>query len=499
MQLSVDFARLSQVYHSLSPELQAEVNQIVRTIDYREKYEKVRGFRPFKPTDPNPHNTPCNDQESFYLSPARERWAFGSNRSGKSEMAAYDAIKFATGEHPVRSINHRPPVNIRQVVVDLEGTAEQVWLNKMQTFVKRSDLKGGSFKTAWSPSSRTLRFANGSKIYLKATSQQLNKFGGTDDDACYVDEHIPQAYYRECKARLVDRDGFFVCSMTPESGAVTWEKRHIRDRQDGSVQWWQWSMYGNPILTKAAIEEFKRSLGGDLAAERIKMWGDFAKAAGGVIPQFSEVINTMDDYRMLQLLRSTANVHGFFAIDPHMKKDAAMVWAFQTNEGDLMIYRAAKKFLTVPELKNFIRSTSASEQIQTWLGDEAMGGDGLNIWGQESVLKQLSSGVGALPIVPTSQGSDKSFEAGIMKLRSLCAQDPISQKPKLYIAKDGGRPLLDELDEYQFIPDTKADEMTFRERVRKVNDDCIDCMRYIAMAMDVATDVTVKSAMGDGW
>lgn len=483
------------MYQSLSPDLQAEAARIVNTITHRRQHERIWDFRAFEPGDPNPHGVPCNDQKSFLMSTARERWAFGSNRSGKSEMAAYDQILFATGKHPVRSIHKKPPVNIRQVVVDLEGTAEQVWLNKMQSFCKWSDLKGGSFKAAWSPSTRTLRFKNGSKIYLKATTQQLNKFGGTDDDACYVDEHIPIAYYRECKARLIDRDGFFVCSMTPEAGGVTWEKRHIRDRQDGSVQWWQWSMYGNPKLSPQAIAEFVRSINDDRVL-RVKVYGEFTALAGMVIPQFNPALSIIDDSKALELLRSPANMHGVIALDSHLKKESALLWAFWTREGNLVCYRAIKKFLTVPEIKHVVRGLSAGEKIHTWIADEAGGGEGKNIYGQESVIVQLNQGDDRLPFIGTNQSSDKSFESGIMKLREMFSVDHISQKPRIFIARNACQDLIDELDEYQFQPDTKADEMTFRERVRKINDDLTDDLRYIVMAEPNIGGVRIESAMG---
>lgn len=487
------------VFSAMQPAQKRELAAILEEAERRKREERIRYFVPTSPDQLSSFGLPGNDQKAFFYSPAPERWIFGGNRSGKTEATVADCIWFCTGEHPIRSINRKPPVKVRFVGPCWSGGngIKDVIQPKFKTMVRRCDLLGGSWSTALKEKGTQLHFANGSTVFFMSAEQELDKFGGADLDASYNDEHFPIGIYRENMARLTDRNGFYVHSMTPESGAVTWEKKHIK-QSAGRMAWWQFSIYNNPHLSKEGVEQFAGAIS-DEATRQVKLYGKFAALAGMVVPQFDEAIQAVDDHRAYELLRSTANVHGFFAIDPHMKKESAMVWGFFTRDNELYIYRAVKKFLIVPDLKNFIRAQSAGERIQTWLGDEAMGGDGLNIYGQESVLKQLSSGIGALPIVPTNQSSDKSFEAGVYKLREMCTPNPISQKPRLYIAKDGARALLDELDEYQFIPDQKADEMTFRERVRKVNDDCIDALRYIAMAESVGADVTVQSAMGDKW
>lgn len=493
---------LSMTQPSSSPRLTpAERSRLERNrqeIQRREREERIRRFIPTDPTQISPFNLPANDQKSFLYSTANERWIFGGNRSGKTEAAVADCIWFCTGEHPVRSINHKPPVKVRFTGPCWSGGngVKDVIQPKFKSLVRRADLLGSSWSTALKEKGTQLHFKNGSVVYFMSAEQDVDKFGGADLDANYADEHYDIRIYRENKARLADRNGFYVHSETPESGAVTWEKKHIKNKIPGGLETWTFSIFKNPHLSKQGVEQFAGSLT-DEAVRKVKLEGEFAALAGMVIPQANEATQAIDDAVMHKIRLSSANIHGFFAIDPHLKKETAMVWAFLTNENDLMIYRAIKKFLTVPQLKAFIRATSAGEKIQTWIGDEAMGGDGLNIYGQESVLKQLADGPDGIPVVPTSQNSDKAFEAGIMGLRARCVPSVTTGKPSLFIAKDAARVLLDELDEYQFIPDQKADEMTFRERVRKVNDDCISCVRYIDMSTVVGNNVRVESAMGN--
>ena len=43
-------------------------------------------------------------QIEFHQNPARNKWIFGGNRTGKTECGAVETVMFATGEHPFREI-----------------------------------------------------------------------------------------------------------------------------------------------------------------------------------------------------------------------------------------------------------------------------------------------------------------------------------------------------------------------------------------------------------
>ena len=120
-----------------------------------------------------------------------------------------------------------------------------------------------------------------------------------------------------------------------------------------------------------------------------------------------------------------------------------------------------------------------------------MGGDGTNIFGQKSVLEQLRAE--GIPLLGTNQASDKTFEAGINRIRELMTPDPISKRPAFAILKScdymlewiDGKPagsLPWELSRYRYKNEHASDEETFREKVATVDDDYIDCVRYIAQA-----------------
>lgn len=468
----------------------------------RRAEERIRYFIPARPSMPNAFDMPSNDQLAFLMAPAKERWIFGGNRSGKTESSIVDCTWFCTGQHPVRTLHRKPPVFVRHCGPSYEEQIKGIILKKYRQFIKHTDLLGTSWSRAWSNTEKAIFFSKqlGSSIRFKSYEQDVDKYGGDDLDAVYADEHCPQNRFRENKMRLVDRDGYFVGTMTPEEGGVTWEKKHLRRRGD-SISVWFFDMRANPFLSEAGVREVIEELKHDPALFDVKVRGQMAALSGMVIPQYDEELSVMDDAPIMRVVESKDNIYGVFAIDPHLKKPTAMVWACVTREGNILVYKTHKQFMTVDEIKKFVRVKSMNQRIHLWLGDEAQGGEGENIFGQESVLKQLAQGENALPIVPTNQASDKSFQSGIFKLREMFSPDKITGKPKIFIARNACADLTDELDEYQFIPNSKADEMTFRDRVRKVNDDCIDCLRYIAMASTVAgmTHNSIQSGIGGAW
>lgn len=408
------------------------------------------------------------------MSPAAERWGLGGNRACKTESAVVDAIWFGTGCHPVRSLHRKPPVYIRFCAPSYEDVIKGVHLKKFRQLVKRSDLRGGDFDKAWSEKGKTLYFANGSTINFKSGQQLVNKFGGDDLDAIYTDEHLLKKYYHENKMRTADRKGFMVFTMTPEEGSITWEKNHIRRRAKSDIFVRRFTIYGNPFLSPEGVAEIERSLT-DPRLRDVKLLGKFVALAGMIYPMWNEDIHVIDDREIPR------DWYRVVLIDPHIKKETAIIWGVWTPDRAPIVYRCAKVFKTVPELKKYIRVRTAGERISLWIGDEAMGGDGKNIYGQDSVLKQLASGDDAIPVIPTNQSSDKSFQAGVNKVRDMLTPDAVSQLPRLQVMKSCVG-VIDEFEEYQFIPDQIADDMTFRERVRRVEDDYMDLIRYMVMA-----------------
>ena len=502
MQLSSSVPSISPADLAFLPSaVKGDLAYALSELDRRwNREERIRKLRWTKPTDPNPYGIPSNDQYGAVMSPLKEVWIDGGNRAQKSETGAAKCVKFALGIDENLSIIQKilPPVRIRGVGNHLTDHVLGVMVRKLQTLIPHSALLGGSWKTAFNESKMTIKFDNGSVMSFRSSEQDQSKHAGDDLDLIWIDEHVPLKIYLENYARLIDRNGVLYYTKTPDLGSITWERKYLKQNHD-SIAYFRFTMEGNPHISQEGIERAKSRFKFDPALYAIKIEGRMVALSGQVIPQYDQHV-LIDDKDAERLLHSTENIRNVFVIDPHMKKDTAMLWGFWTKDKDFIVWKIAKKFLTIPDLKKFILAQSAGIKISMWIGDEAMGGDGENIYGQPSVLAQLSSGQDAIPIIPTSQGSDKAFESGVMKLREFMAQDPQTGLCKIRIAKSC-MALQEELEGYQFLPDTKMDEYTFRERVLKINDDLIDCLRYAVMA-EPSSDISsnpVESGIGGSW
>ncbi len=476
---SIDLGKLSR-----GQRLQLE--KAISELRRRELEEQIRTFRPISVDDINP-NYPemgCNDQWGFLHSEAKERWVFGGNRSGKTHIGVSDLLLFAMGQHPVRTAHRSPPVYIRCIGTSWEDGVKRVILKKFKEMVIRSDLKGGSWETAFSEKSRTLEFKNGSLISFLTAEQDVNKHAGDDIDAVGIDEHIAQKYYDENIMRLVDRNGYLIGMMTPEEG-ITWERDHVLYPPPGvNVEHWFFWLQKNPYLSPEGITSVMASIT-DPMLRRAKLFGEFVALTGMVYSQYRKDLLKVEDF---EVPRHWSRV---CIIDPHLRKFAAIVWLAWSPDGEAIIYRTRKVKMTVSDLAKYIRVQSAGEKIDLYIGDEAMGGDGKNIFGEESVLIGLQNN--GIPVMPTNQSSDKTFEAGIEKVREYIKPDPISRTCdlKIFASLDTPPEYIDgkltgsifwEFDKYRFKKLQKSDEETFREKVATVDDDYLDCLRYGIMA-----------------
>ena len=268
-----------------------------------------------------------------------------------------------------------------------------------------------------------------------------------------------------------------------------------------TVSSWFFSTDKNPYLSTEGIEALKATIK-DPRLFETKLHGHFTALGGLVIPQYDHQISIISHVTIERHWPKT------LIADPHMKKPTALLWLAWPEPEVCIVYRTIKVKDHVGNIAKLIRAKSAPDgNINLYLADEAMGGAGKNIFGAESVIAQLNE-LG-LPFIATNQGSDKAFEAGIQKLQQMFSPDPLTRKPSIFILESclydpewiDGKVYGDltwELRRYQFKKEQKADEETFREKVRTVDDDYIDCLRYGVMAGAPSSGSRIKVSDGVG-
>ncbi len=464
----------------LRPHERERLESITAELRRRRHEERLRYFHPQEPPR-------ANDQKGFFESTADWRWIYGGNRSGKTEAGVVDCIWFCQGIHPVRSGHKQPPVHVRYVAPTFEGLG--LILKKFQQLVPREWLKGGNWDDAYSGLNRVLTFGNGSDIKFKSTKQALNTFGGDDCDAVYQDEHIAELYFTENMARLTDRKGYFVATLTPEEG-TTYEEDLSSDPPKGiTSSYWFFDTRKNTYLDPEGVALFVATIRDPILAET-KLAGHFMAVGGMVLPMYDPSIHIVPDREL-----HPDSMLGF-CIDCHISRPCAAMWMAWEPNGDRIIYRTRKRFLDVEGWKGYIRAQSGHEKIQIWLGDQSdTQEERPNINDVQSIIYQFNQGPDKLPIVQV-QKPPGSFKAGIFKLRNVMSPDPISRKPQLYIFEscnygvtwtDGfiDHSVCWEMKHYQHKK-VVSDEVDFRDTVRRINDHYADDARYLN-AMGVPT------------
>ena len=458
-----------------------EIEELLGELEQRKRFERLRYFEPTSSTRIDRISGGENPQDKVLASKAKIRAVFGGNRASKTEIMAADCAYSCLGRHPYRPTT--PPIYGRVCAPKYEDGCKGVILKKFRQLIPRKDLLGESWDTSWKESSKTLTFANGSQINFKSGEQDLNTYGGDDLDFFWMDEHLQEKYFLENMARITDRNGWGLLSMTPEAGQ-TWEKDFVESPPPGiSVEYWYFDTEKNPYLSKEGIEAFKATLT-DPRVRDAKLHGYFVTLTGMVYPSYDKSKLIVPDFDIPKKWGRT------LVIDPHMRKPTALLWL--AWDGDRpVVYRAKKVKLPVPELSKFIRAESAGERIDLFLADEAMGGKGKNIYGETSVIEQLVAM--GLPFMGTNQSSDKAFEAGVSKVTEYITLDPITgiMPMKIFQSCDWGVQYIDgkrcgslfwEFERYRFRKEQKSDEENFREKVANVDDDLLDALRYGLMA-----------------
>lgn len=383
-----------------------------------------------------------------------------------------DALWFLLGQHPVRSLHRKPPIFYRYYAPSWEDGVKAVLLKKIQELVPRSLLKGGSWASAWSNQARTLRFKNGSVCRFFTYEQDVGKMGGDDLDGATLDEHAPHNVFIETIARLVDRDGYIVLTMTPESG-ITWEADDIIEASefDKDIDFWHFSTYDNPHLSQEGIKQLEKLIT-DERLRDAKLRGRFVALSGLVYPQFDKALHVVPDKEL------PAHWHRQFIIDPHHRKDSAMLWRAISPEGISYTYREGSFSPDsggVPELAEYIRTRSApDEKIAQWIIDEAMGGEEKQLYGDTIGRQLVAAGI---PVVGTNLESSKAFAAGIDKVRSKLNPNPIDGKPSHFIFASCTE-TVKQFMRYRYRKETSVDDEMLRENVANINDDYVTCDRY---------------------
>lgn len=281
-------------------------------------------------TKPNLHGyKPHEKQIDFHSSSQMIRLFLGGNRSGKTVGGAVESCWWLTGKHPYRK-TPPPPVAGRCVSVDFLNGVEKIVRPEIARWLPPSELKGGSWSTAYNKELRTLTLENESTLEFMSYDQDLDKFAGTSRNFIWFDEEPPKDIYTENLLRLLDRGGHLWITMTPVEG-MTWiyDDLFIASRTNPNIKVVIVDMTDNTYLNMGEIEQFTSGLSSE--EKDARMHGKFIQLGGLIYKQFSEknIIDPMTPPK--EWLWVAGLDHG-------LNNPTAWLWAAVGPDGQVIIH-----------------------------------------------------------------------------------------------------------------------------------------------------------------
>lgn len=279
---------------------------------------------------------PHEKQESFHRSPKKARLYIGGNRSGKTTGGIVEDIWWLTGKHPYLDIPRHRPVAGRIISVDFANGVNKIIIPQLKQWVPPSQLKGGSWYSAYDVQERTLNFENGSFVELMSYDQDLNKFAGTSRDFVHYDEEPPEDIRTENLARLIDRKGREWFTLTPVEG-MAWIEEQIYDpgiAGNPGIDVVEVDMTENPHLDADEVAEFLDKLSPE--ERKIRGQGKFVTRGGLVYKLFNVATHTIPPIDPTQFRGS--GYRWYMSLDHGFNNPTAVLWHIVDRDGRVITF-----------------------------------------------------------------------------------------------------------------------------------------------------------------
>ncbi len=404
---------------------------------------------------------PLPEARKFHASPAKYRWFFGGNRSGKSEAnIGYDLCSYALGVHPYRATPAGAVV--WAIAPTWEMVGKILWQEKIKAYLPMRRLRAVVWHNKGADIPKELLLDNGNRIELKAFEQGRVAFQGRAVDAIYCDEqceHDSAAILDELVMRLADRDGFLAWSATP---LIAQDWMEARQRDPGPQDAVFHADLGDNRVSRggyiadAQIDALIAAWPEEVQATRIR--GYFAAFLGAVYKSFRRDIHVRD-------VTLPPDAEHYQAVDLGYNNPFVCLAAGRYGPdrrwhvyGE---YYQAREFLAVHAAK--IKALTGSRRIVArWADHDA-----------QDVAELRSLGIETLP-------AKKDVRLGIELVQSKLKIQP-DGRPQLTIAPACVHTIR-EMIAYRWREGT--DTRDPRDEPEKQNDHCPDALRYLLYSVE---------------
>lgn len=289
---------------SLSPNEMVRVREVLIELERRQS-ESLRIYEPMP------------SQWSFHNSMARQRICRGSNRSGKTTTSVIELAMAMTNQH--WTPDKYPAEFGRAIVVarDYDKIGEVIWrkMGRAGSFQMIRDQETGLWRARrptdqgkgkaapplipprmirdieWKSKKAAIpvkvMLKNGWECNFYSSKADPEAIAGLDVDIAVFDEEVVnEGWFSEAMARLIDRNGWFWWSATPNLGtqqlfelhqratAIAEEQAEAHDTSTPLVAEFFLSIWDNVHMDDRAKRDFESSLSDD--ERRLRIDGDFA-------------------------------------------------------------------------------------------------------------------------------------------------------------------------------------------------------------------------------
>ena len=440
-------------------------------LDRRAKEYAFQRYQPLKP--------PFNDEIGFLCSPAKNRWIFGANRSGKTDTGIVDMVIRSTGIVP----DSIKPYYTRQIVVPSDNWIVSLDFTNSQDVTQRKFFQylPQKFLKKWWKGDFIAELTNGSVITFKSADSGASKFQGSVKNSILFDEECPYDVYQECFLRVRDVSGDLTGAMTPVNG-ITYTYDEIYLKQDLDTVCFQFTLDGNPHINELEKAKIKAKFKG--ADYDIRVLGKFASRVGLIYgaDHFTYNTHTVEPFPI------TKNMYLVGALDPGLGTTGYLLMGIMPDGKCYLIdeYKGNDKTIEENAFGIKLLESKYPQGISTRLIDPS------------SVIRDPISKKQTRKEY-TRHGlntvlADNQIMLGIEKVWEMLKKNA-DGIPGLYVFRTLTN-FLDEIAHYSWDKVRGNNEVTRKDKPKlHQKDHFMDCLKYIALRGEIYRDPTLVVPM----
>lgn len=409
-------------------------------------------------------------QMQFHQCPARNRWVFGGNRSGKTECGAVETVWLLRGIHPFKP--NRPNISGWAVSLTAQVSRDVVQQKILHYLPKRYiadiSMQSGSkdnYKEGVIDYILVKNVFGGvSRLGFKSC-QGREKFQGASLDFVWIDEEPPREIYEECRMRLFDKLGYLYVTMTPLKG-MNWvyDVIYKNSCEDPELKCFFMEWADNPFLDQAEIERLTKILDSEELESR--RYGRFSGKGGLVYKEFDPSVHVIEPFSVPPAWFDN------ISIDPGLNNPLSAHWYAVDFDGN--VYVIAEHYEAGKDIKYHAERIKSICSKLGWPSDR-----------QGKIRALIDSSAAAKTLAGLKSVSELFYEEGIV-VNHKVNKDIFSgiSRVKYYLKKgDNGRPKLFVFSHcINMIKEFLSYSWDYGDAPKKQNDHAMDELRYYIMS-----------------